>query len=85
MAAMPTTTTPRTTTGKPARVRFTPEQARRYRALLGEERHRLVIQRAEHRDAGHDRDVTDLNRVIEEVSRMQDELARACEERGWPH
>ena len=82
---MTTPTIRPTTTGsrRPARVRFEPEQARTYRRLLGEERHRTVIQRAECKAAGEERDVSDLNRVIEGLDRMSEELVRACEERGW--
>jgi len=82
VAAMPTTIPP-TTTGRPARVRFEPEQATRYARMLRDERHDLVRQRAYAKDEGKGIEVSSLNREIEAVSRMQEELARACEERGW--
>ena len=68
-------------TSRPARVRFEPEQATRYARMLRDERHRLVTDRAISKSKGYG--VAEVNREIEAVSRMQEELARACEERGW--
>jgi len=51
--------------------------------MLRDERHDLVRQRAYAKDEGKGIEVSSLNREIEAVSRMQEELARACEERGW--
>ena len=68
-------------TSKPARVRLEPEQAVRYARMLRDERHRLVTDRAIARS--HDYGLSELNREIEAVERMQRELERAVEERGW--
>ena len=75
------TTRPTTTAEKPIRIRLTRRQADRYRRLLGDDRHRLVIDRAVQKGHGHS--VSELNREIEEIERMQEELARAASERGW--
>ena len=71
-------------TSRPARVRFDPDQALRYARMLRDERHDLVRQRAYAKSEGKAIEVTSLNREIEAVDRMQEELARACDERGWP-
>lgn len=68
---------------RPIRVRLTKRQARIYRQFLADGRHELVINRAKDREAGNAKQVTLANRVIEEVGRMQEELLRSMDERGW--
>lgn len=70
-------------TERPARVRLNRVQSRIYEDLLGEERHALVQQRASLKARGLTAEVTLMNRAIEEIERMQEELRRAQEERGW--
>jgi hypothetical protein len=80
---MPTPTRPTATTDRPARVRLSQKQTLIYEELLGEERHALVVERADLKGRGLTGEVTVLNRAIEEIERMQEELRRAQEERGW--
>jgi hypothetical protein len=63
------------------RVRLDAEQARYVANLLGEDRHRLVIRRADAKERGMD--PYDWNRQIEFVSRIQNEVERLIAEMGW--
>lgn len=78
-----TQTLTRTASSRPARIRLNRRQALIYADLLGEQRHSLVIERADLKAKGNTNAVSTLNREIEEIERMQEELSRACEERGW--
>lgn len=83
----PETKTPPTTTdrpgGRPARVRLDKQQVGLYASMLRNERYELTAMRADAKSLGRLARVTNLNRRIEAIDRMQQELIRAAEERGW--
>jgi hypothetical protein len=64
-----------------ARVRITREQYEVLSDTLSKERHRSVILRAYTKDKG--KSTSDIDRKIDVLDEMQDEVCRTAQEMGW--
>jgi len=71
------------TTRSYGRIRLTEQQAYDLRDILGRERTRLLTARAEMRDYEVSAAVSQYNRLVARLERMQEELDRMTDEMGW--